>query len=126
MKVQRYPLYAIVAYAADEALADYVAMRRATLAQAGFAALAVLAAGSFLLRLATHLDFSRARSRKADAALRATLDGSLDAVVIVDDPARRDPRYRSHALGRCRLQRPRGGDDGLPARGGAGPGRCGS
>ena len=95
VKVQRYPLYAIVAYAADEALAGYGAMRRATLAQAGFAALAVLAVGSFLLRLATNLDLSRARSRKADAALRATLDGSLDAVVIVE--IRRDGTHPAAA-----------------------------
>lgn len=84
VKVERYPLHAVVAVNADDALLPYRHARARALRWALGAGLFVLLAGAMSLRLARSLDDSRARASRAEASFRAALDGSLDAVFILD------------------------------------------
>lgn len=83
-KVEGYPLHALVAVSAGEALAPYRQARGQTLRWGAVAAAAILLAAAMLLRLARSLDQSRARTRRAEATFRAALEGSLDAVFILE------------------------------------------
>jgi diguanylate cyclase (GGDEF)-like protein/PAS domain S-box-containing protein len=82
--VERYPMYAVVAVSAHAALEGYRNERDKVLRWAVLAALGTLAAGALFLRFAHSLDQTRIRVRKAESAFRATLDGSLDAVSILE------------------------------------------
>ncbi|CAN5198030.1 diguanylate cyclase [soil metagenome] len=83
VKVDKYPLYAVVAVDADNALATYRHTRDRVLTWAAvFAACALLAGWIVALQL-RRLQTSRRRTRKAETTFRATLEGSLDAVTIL-------------------------------------------
>jgi diguanylate cyclase (GGDEF)-like protein len=84
VQVAGYPLHALVAVSADEALAPYRHGRRQTLRWAFGMAAGILFGAAVLLRLARSLDESRARTRRAEATFRAALEGSLDAVFILE------------------------------------------
>lgn len=88
VKVDKYPLYAVVAVDAENALAAYRHTRDQVVTWAGVVAAATLLTGWLLLTQAQRLDASRRRTKKAEAAFRATLEGSADAVAILE--ARRD------------------------------------
>jgi diguanylate cyclase (GGDEF)-like protein len=83
IKIDKYPLYAVVAVDADQALAGYRHTRATVLGWAIVVGLAALFAGGFALTQARRLDTSRAKARKAEATFRATLEGSLDAVTVL-------------------------------------------
>lgn len=83
VKVEKYPLYAVVAVDADNALASYRHTREQVLSWAGMFAACTLLAGWILLLQVRRLDASRRRTQKAETAFRATLEGSLDAVTIL-------------------------------------------
>ncbi len=83
VRVERYPLVAVVAVNAETALAGY---RRARTQVLGWAATlaALIMAGMFALHVKIRqLQSSRHRTRQAEAAFRATLEGSLDAVTLL-------------------------------------------
>jgi diguanylate cyclase (GGDEF)-like protein len=89
VKVERYPLYAVVAVSAEAALAPYRQFRQKHIRWAVATTLGVLLAAFMLLRQARSLDESRRHTRTAEATFRAALEGSLDAVFILE--AVRDP-----------------------------------
>ncbi len=77
--VERYPLLAVIAIAADPVIARYEATRRRLLAGAAAIGLLILFGAWVLWRQARRLDASRQAAREAKALYVATLDGSLDA-----------------------------------------------
>ncbi len=83
VKVDKYPLYAVVAVDAEQALAPYRHTREKVVTWAVAVALAALFAGAIVFDQARRLDVSRARAKKAEATFRATLEGSLDAVTVL-------------------------------------------
>ena len=83
VKVEKYPLYAVVAVDAEQALATYRHTRERVLTWAAVVAAGVLLAGWIVLIQVRRLDASRQRTKTAEAAFRATLEGSLDAVTIL-------------------------------------------
>lgn len=83
VKVDKYPLYAVVAVEADVALATYHHARERVLTWASLFASCALLAGWIVGIQVNRLGTSRRRTRKAEAAFRATLEGSLDAVTIL-------------------------------------------
>lgn len=83
VKVDKYPLYAVVAVNADTALAGYRQTRQQVLIWAAAVATGIVLCGGVVLAQVKRLDTSRRRTRKAEAAFRATLEGSLDAVTIL-------------------------------------------
>lgn len=89
VKVERYPLYAVVAVSAEAALAPYRQFREKNIRWAIVTTLGTVLAVLMLLRLARSLDESRRLTRTAEATFRAALEGSLDAVFILE--AVRDP-----------------------------------
>ena len=88
VKVDKYPLYAVVAVDATNALAAYRHTRQQVLTWAIGVAAGILLFGGIVLAQVKKLDASRRRTRQAEAAFRATLEGSLDAVAIL--AAKRD------------------------------------
>ncbi|MBC7955065.1 MAG: diguanylate cyclase [Cytophagales bacterium] len=83
VRVERYPLVAVVAVNADTALAGYRNARAALLGWAAAVAL-LISAGVWLLRAKViELERSRRQTRRAETAFRATLEGSMDAVSIM-------------------------------------------
>lgn len=82
--VQKYPLYSVIGIDADLALQGYNRIKRRILLWALLVSVAAIGAGALLLSQARRLDLSRARTRTAEANFRATLDGSLDAVTILE------------------------------------------
>ena len=82
-KVDGWPLYAAIAVDAEIGLAAHRAKRRQIIVWAGVFALATIGAGALLLRQASQLDASRARAKKAESDFRATLEGSLDGVLLL-------------------------------------------
>jgi diguanylate cyclase (GGDEF)-like protein len=88
MKLERYPLYAVVAVDAEHALALYRHTRSQVIAWASLLGLAIAAAGWVLLAQTKRLMASQRRTEKAETVFRATLEGSMDAVTILG--ARRD------------------------------------
>ncbi|MET0518250.1 MAG: diguanylate cyclase, partial [Burkholderiaceae bacterium] len=89
VKVDRYPLYAVVAVDAEQALENYRHTRARILTWAAVFTAGTLVSGWIVLMQARQLDSSRRRTKKAEATFRATLEGSLDAVTIL--AAERDP-----------------------------------
>jgi diguanylate cyclase (GGDEF)-like protein len=83
LPVPRYPLHVIVARDARVALIDYRRARDRTLASALLAVLGMVVGGWTLADLLGRLTASRQRQRQSEASLRATLDGSLDSVAIL-------------------------------------------
>lgn len=83
LKVDRYPLVAVVAVDADAALVPYRRTRDLILVWAASASLVTLLAGWLSLDQANRLDASRRRSRRAEADFYATLEGSMDAVLLL-------------------------------------------
>lgn len=81
--IESYPLYAVLAVDADEALAEHRKARDRTLALAGFVTLGILLAGGLLATQASRLDAGQRQTKAAEAAFRATLEGSLDSVAIL-------------------------------------------
>ncbi len=86
--VNRYPLLAVVAVNADSALAPYRHARQQLLAWAATLAGLIIVGVGLLHAKVQELQQSRAQTRRAEAAFRATLEGSLDAVTLME--ARRD------------------------------------
>lgn len=88
--VGRYPLVAVVAVAAEPALAGYRQARNQILGWAASMA-ALIVGGAVLLWLRIReLEESRRRTQQAEANFRATLEGSMDAVTLLR--AQRDPQ----------------------------------
>jgi GGDEF domain-containing protein len=83
VKVDKYPLYAVVAVDAENALSIYRHTREKVVTWAAVVALGVLLVGWVVWVQIRRLDASGRRTRKAEAAFRATLEGSLDAVAIL-------------------------------------------
>ena len=83
VKLERYPLYAVVAVDADQALAAYRHTREKVVTWAAVVAAGVLLSGWIVLIQARRLDLSQRRTKKAEIAFRATLEGSLDAVTLL-------------------------------------------
>jgi diguanylate cyclase (GGDEF)-like protein len=83
VKVDKYPLYAVVAVDAENALATYRHTRDKILTWAAVVALGVVLVGWVVWLQVRRLGASRRRTQKAEAAFRATLEGSLDAVAIL-------------------------------------------
>jgi diguanylate cyclase (GGDEF)-like protein len=81
--VDKYPLYAVVAVDAENALATYRHTRSQVLTWAVIVAAGTLLVGWIVLAQVRRLDASGRRTKKAEAAFRATLEGSLDAVTIL-------------------------------------------
>ncbi len=83
VRVTNYPLMAVVAVNADSALAGY-RHARATILGWAAAAAGLLLGGVLLVRTKVlQLERSRQQTRRAEATLRATLEGSMDAVSIM-------------------------------------------
>lgn len=95
-KIDKYPLYAVVAVDARHAIGAYRQARTKVLTWAALVIVVTLLAGSLLLEQARRLDASRRIARKAEAAFRATLEGSLDAVAILE--AKYDAAHRLQDL----------------------------
>lgn len=83
VRVDRYPMLATVAINADSALAGYRHARFVILSWATVVALLIVACAAMLCSKVTQLEHSRQETRQAEAALRATVEGSLDAVCIM-------------------------------------------
>ncbi|UUX95749.1 diguanylate cyclase domain-containing protein [Aquabacterium sp. J223] len=81
--VPRYPLHVIVAHDSHQALVDYRRARDRTLLSAVAAVLGMAVGGWILADLLGRLTASRQRLRHSEASLRATLEGSVDAVAIL-------------------------------------------
>ena len=92
VRVAKYPLLAVVAVNADTALAGYRHARTIIVAWAAGVG-GLLLTGVWLVRAKVlQLERSRLQTRRAEAALRATLEGSMDAVSIMR--AQRDAEGR--------------------------------
>lgn len=83
VKVDKYPLYAVVAVDAEAAMEGYRETRQQVLTWATVVAAGILLFGGITLAQVKRLDASRQRTRQAQAAFRATMEGSLDAVTIL-------------------------------------------
>lgn len=83
VKVDKYPLYAVVAVNAQNALAAYRHTRQQVLTWTAVVAAGTLLSGWIVLLQVGRLEVMRRRSMKAESAFRATLEGSLDAVTIL-------------------------------------------
>lgn len=88
VSVPRYPLLAVVAVKADTALAGYRDARQRILSWAAALAALIVTGGVLLWHKLGQLQQSRLQTRRAEAAFRATIEGSLDAVCLMR--ARRD------------------------------------
>lgn len=82
--VDRYPFMTIVASDARVELAPYARFRARVLSVGALLAVLLLGGLAALLFQARRLDDSRRRTRRAEAQFRATLEGSMDAVVFLD------------------------------------------
>jgi len=82
-ELARHELLAVVGLRADTALATYQRHRQRILMIAGAGALLLLGGAAVLLLQARRLTASRRRLASAEARLRATLEGSLDAVLVM-------------------------------------------
>lgn len=82
-ELPRYPAVATVGLRAETVLTSYQGHRLRILLTAAMAALVLLGAGFLLFMQSRRLKASRHRLRAAEARLRATLDGSLDAVLVM-------------------------------------------
>jgi diguanylate cyclase (GGDEF)-like protein len=83
VKVEGYPLFAVVAVDAQAALSSYYRTRNKVFAWALLVAAVTLAAAAFALGQAKRLDASRSRARRSEADFRATIEGSMDAVLVL-------------------------------------------
>lgn len=83
VRVPRYPLLAVVAVNADTALADYHHARRRIIGWASALGILILVGGLLLWSKLGQLQLSRLQTRRAEAAFRATIEGSLDAVCLM-------------------------------------------
>ncbi len=90
VRVPNYPLLAVVAVRADTALADYHHARSRIIGWAAALGALILAGGLLLGTKLGQLQVSREQTRRAEAAFRATIEGSLDAVCLMR--AQRDAR----------------------------------
>lgn len=88
--VGRYPLVAVVAVAAEPALAGYRQARNQILGWAASMAALIIAGVVLLWLRIRELEDSRRRTQQAEANFRATLEGSMDAVTLLR--AQRDPQ----------------------------------
>lgn len=82
-RVPRYPLLAVVAVHADTALAEYHHARRRIIGWASALGILILVGGLLLWTKLGQLQLSRQQTRRAEAAFRATIEGSLDAVCLM-------------------------------------------
>ena len=82
-RAERHPVLAVVAVNARTALAEYRRARSHILGWAGALALCIAGATAALASQARQIEAGRERTRRAEAAFRATLEGSLDAVTIL-------------------------------------------
>jgi len=83
VRVPHYPLLVVVAVNADTALADYHHARRRIIGWAAALGALILAGGLLLWVKLGQLQLSRLQTRRAEAAFRATIEGSLDAVCLM-------------------------------------------
>ena len=83
VKVDKYPLFAVVAADADIALAPYRQTRQQVLTWATVVGLITVLTGALLLTQANRLEASRRLTQETEAAFRATLEGSMDAVTLL-------------------------------------------
>jgi diguanylate cyclase (GGDEF)-like protein/PAS domain S-box-containing protein len=83
VSVPRYPLLAVVAVKADTALAGYRHARQRILSWAAPLGLLIVAGGLLLWHKLGQLQQSRLQTRRTEAAFRATIEGSLDAVCLM-------------------------------------------
>ncbi len=83
VRVDRYPLVAVVAVHAHTALAGYRHTRSVVLAWAAAIAALILLATALLGQRMRDLEVSRKQTRRAKAAIRAALEGCMDAVAIL-------------------------------------------
>ena len=83
VRVDRYPLIAVVAVNAQTALAGYRHTRDVVLGGAAATAALVLVSYLLLRQRMGALEVSRKQTRRAEAAMRAALEGSLDAVAFM-------------------------------------------
>ena len=81
--VERYPMLAVIAVDAHAALADYRRARDQTLAWAVIVTGMIFSGAALLWRRAREIETSRDRTLRAESALRATLEGSMDAVSVL-------------------------------------------
>lgn len=81
--VDRYPFMAVVAVKAASALAGYERARALVLEWAAALAALVVGAAAGLFVLAGRLEKSRAATARSEQAFRATIEGCLDAVTIL-------------------------------------------
>ncbi|MEH0167899.1 diguanylate cyclase [Paucibacter sp. JuS9] len=79
----RYPAVALVGLRAESVLANYQRHRQRVLLTALVVTALLLGAAVLLFMQSRRLEASRHRLRAAEARLRATLDGSLDAVLVM-------------------------------------------
>jgi diguanylate cyclase (GGDEF)-like protein/PAS domain S-box-containing protein len=92
VRVAKYPLLAVVAVNADSALAGYRHARDSIIGWAAAVAGLVIVCLLLLRAKVVQLERSRLQTRRAETTLRATLEGSLDAVSILQ--AERDGQGR--------------------------------
>lgn len=90
VRVPHYPLLAVVTVDAEAALAAHHARRRLIIGWAFVACLLVAAGAALLWWRLREMEVGRSRLHRTEAALRATLEGTVDAVSILQ--ARRDAR----------------------------------
>ena len=83
VRVPRYPLVAVVAVNADTALADFHHARLRVVGWAAALGGLILVGGLVLWSKLGQLQLSRLQTRRAEAAFRATIEGSLDAVCLM-------------------------------------------
>lgn len=83
VRIDRHPLLAVIAVAADPILASYEATRRKLLAGVAAIALLIVAGAGALWQQARRLEATRQAEREAKALYAATLDGSLDALWLL-------------------------------------------
>jgi diguanylate cyclase (GGDEF)-like protein/PAS domain S-box-containing protein len=90
VSVERYPLLAVIAIDARDALADYRRARTQTLSWASLVAAMILLGAALLWRRVREVEIARDRTQRTEAALRATLEGSMDAVSVLRAQRARD------------------------------------
>jgi len=83
VRVAKYPLMAVVAVNTESALAGYRRTRTTILGWALAVASLLMLCVLLLRAKVVQLEHSRLQTRRAEATLRATLEGSLDAVSIM-------------------------------------------
>ena len=83
VRVPHYPLLVVVAVNAETALSDYHHARRRVIGWAAALCVLIVAGGLLLWSKLGQLQLSRLQTRRAEAAFRATIEGSLDAVCLM-------------------------------------------